>query len=165
MEFVIRELDSSIVKDIHQVDDEFDIVSKLVLRLEDGRLSYTTVSIPPKTKRYPPDDFDYATYVDNPEKTVFLAYVDGQVVGQIILRRNWNRFAWVEDIGVDRKFRRRGIGRALLSHGEMWAKQEGLAGVMCETQDNNVGACRLYESCGFVLRGFDTGLYGGGKSV
>jgi len=26
-------------------------------------------------------------------------------------------------------------------------------------QDNNVAACRLYESCGFKLRGVDTHLY------
>ena len=32
---------------------------------------------------------------------------------------------------------------------------------MLETQDNNVPACRLYERCGFQLRGFDTHLYKG----
>ncbi len=30
---------------------------------------------------------------------------------------------------------------------------------MLETQDNNVGACKFYESCGFQLKGFDTSLY------
>ena len=160
MNFIIKELDSSMVKDIHQVDNEFDIVSKLVLRLEDNRLSYTTVSIPPKKKRYPPDDFDYTTYPDDPEKTAFLAYVDGQVAGQLILHIHWNRFAWVESIGVDRKFQRMGIGRALVSRGLQWARDNKLPGIMLETQDNNVGACRFYESCGFVLKGLDTGLYG-----
>ena len=160
MEFVIKELDSSLVKDIHRIDDEFDIDSKFVLHLEDNRLSYTTVSIPHKTKRYPPDDFDYSTYPDDPEKGVFLAYVDGQIAGELLLRINWNKFAWVEGIGVDRKFRRMGIGRALIARGLRWAKDNNLPGIMLETQDNNVGACRFYESCGFVLRGFDTGLYG-----
>ena len=160
MQFVIKELDSSLVKDLHRIDEEFDIESRLVLHLENGRLTYTTVNIPPKKKRYPPDDFDYTTYPDNPEKTAFLAYVDGQIAGQLILRLNWNRFSWVEGIGVDRKFRRMGIGRALISHGLQWAKDKKLPGIMLETQDNNVAACRFYESCGFILRGFDTGLYG-----
>jgi hypothetical protein len=33
--------------------------------------------------------------------------------------------------------------------------------MMLETQDNNVLGCRLYASCGFELRGFDTHLYKG----
>ena len=159
MKFIIKELDNNMVRDIHKVDNEFDIVSRLVLCLENGCLSYTTVGVSPEKKRYPPDEVDYTTYVDNPEKAVFLAYVDGQVAGELILRRNWNKFAWIEDIGVDRKFRRMGIGRALISRGVQWAKDARLPGIMLETQENNVGACRFYESCGFVLKGYDSGLY------
>ena len=160
MDFIIKELDNGIIKDIHRIDDEFDIDSKLVLRLEDNRLTYTTVGLLPGKKRYDTDEFDYTTYVDNPEKAVYLAYVDGQIAGELLLRINWNKFAWVEGIGVDRKFRRMGIGRALISRGHQWAKDNKLPGIMVETQDNNVGACRFYESCGFVIKGFDTGLYG-----
>jgi ribosomal protein S18 acetylase RimI-like enzyme len=90
----------------------------------------------------------------------FLAYVGGQVAGQIMLYRNWNRFAVIGDIEVDSKFRRMGIGQALVERGLQWAKKNNLPGIMVETQDTNVGACRFYESCGFVLKGFDTGLYG-----
>jgi streptothricin acetyltransferase len=32
---------------------------------------------------------------------------------------------------------------------------------MLETQNNNVGACKLYEACGFTLGGFDRYLYRG----
>ena len=159
MDFIIKELDDRLLKDLHQIDEEFDIDSKLVLQLDNDELTYKTVNIPHRTKRYPPDDFDYTTYPDNPEKTAFLAYVSDQVAGQLILRVNWNRFAWVEGIGVDRDFRRRGIGRALVSRGLQWAKDNKLLGIMLETQDNNVGACRFYESCGFQLTGFDRHLY------
>ncbi len=40
-----------------------------------------------------------------------------------------------------------------------------LMGVMLETQDNNVGACRLYQACGFEIGGFDRKLYGGIAAV
>ena len=159
MEFIIKELDENIVKDLHRCNSEFVIDSKLVLHYENDRLTYTTVSLPAYTKRYPPDEIDYTAYVNNPEKTAFIAYVVGQVAGQLILRRNWNRFAWIENIVVDIAFRRNGIGRALLSHGETWARRNDLVGMMLETQDTNTGACRFYHSCGFVLRGFDTSLY------
>ena len=42
---------------------------------------------------------------------------------------------------------------------EVKAKEKGFPGLMLETQDNNVAACRLYARCGFELRGFDTHLY------
>jgi ribosomal protein S18 acetylase RimI-like enzyme len=42
-----------------------------------------------------------------------------------------------------------------------WAKEKGLPGLMLETQNNNVAACHLYESCGFELGGFDRNLYKG----
>jgi GNAT superfamily N-acetyltransferase len=101
--------------------------------------------------------------VNNPEKTAFLAYADERVVGQLILNRHWNAFTWVEGIGVDKNYRRLGIGRALVKRGAEWAKKRGLLGIMVETQDNNVKACRFYESCGFILKGFDTGLYQASK--
>lgn len=157
--FVIIELDKSLIGDLHQIDNESDIDSRLVLRLEDNRLSYTIVDVPHTTKRFPQDDYEYTSYPDDPEKTAFLTYVDKRVAGEIILRKNWNKFTLVEWIGVDRNFRRMGIGRALISRAIQWARDKKLPGIMLETQDNNVGACLFYASCGFVLKGFDTGLY------
>jgi streptothricin acetyltransferase len=159
MEFVIRELDDSIVKDINKCDSAFVVDSKIVPRYENGQVGSTVVSVPGYVKRYEPDSLDYTSYIGNPEKTAYLAYIDGEVAGQLILRRNWNRFAWIEDIRVENKFRRRGIGKALLAQGEIWAQQKGFPGIMLETQDSNVGACRFYEKYGFVLGGFDTYLY------
>ena len=159
MTYIIKELDSSLIRDIHRIDNECDIDSKLVLRLVENRLSYTVVSVPHTTRRFPQDDYEYTTYPDDPEKTAFLAYIDDQVAGELILRKNWNRFALVEWIGVDRKFRRMGIGEALISRSRQWARDKNLPGIMLETQDTNVGACRFYQSCGFVLKGFDSGLY------
>jgi streptothricin acetyltransferase len=36
-----------------------------------------------------------------------------------------------------------------------------MPGMMLETQTNNVGACKLYESCGFQIGGIDSFLYKG----
>jgi ribosomal protein S18 acetylase RimI-like enzyme len=60
---------------------------------------------------------------------------------------------------VEPEYRGEGIGRALIECAIAWAKEKGLPGIMLETQDNNVPACRLYARCGFTLRGFDTHLY------
>ncbi len=163
IEVVIREFDKKTVKDIHQVDGTFTIDSKLILYLENNTLVYTIEDVHPFKKQYTPDDVDYYTYVDDPDKTVYLAYIEGQIVGQIILRKNWNNFAYIEDIAVDAAFRNRGVGKALLTYAKKWAREKKVAGIMLETQNNNVAACRLYEGNGFVLGGFDKYLYKGLK--
>ena len=162
MEIIISEIDKSSIKALNKCDSAFVVDSRLILHYENGRLSYTVASMPKYTKRYEPQNLDYSTYINNPEKTAFIAYADSKPIGQIIIRKNWNRFALIEDIRVDVNFRRRGIGKALIECGERWARQKGFPGFMVETQDSNVGACCFYEKYGFVLGGLDTQLYRAG---
>lgn len=161
MEIVIKELGASNTQYVNQCDGTFLVDSILRLQAENGKLSYTVASIPSFYKQYPHDDIDYNAYVGHPDKTIFFAYADGQLAGQIILRKNWNRYAYVEDFAVDVKFRKLGIGKALMSHTVQWAKSKNLAGIMLETQNNNVGACGFYARFGFQLGGFDRLLYKG----
>jgi ribosomal protein S18 acetylase RimI-like enzyme len=41
-----------------------------------------------------------------------------------------------------------------------WTKEKKLKGIMLETQDTNLAACRFYKKYGFILGGVDTMLYG-----
>lgn len=45
--------------------------------------------------------------------------------------------------------------------GAVLEPQENLPGMMLETQNNNLGACRLYERCGYVMGGVDHLRYRG----
>ena len=161
MNITIRQLDERNFGDLNRCDGAFTVDSRLVLHAENGIIGYTVVSIPPYQKRYPVEELDYAAYLHHPDKAIFFAYADEQLAGQIVVRKNWNYYAYIEDIVVDAGFRRLGVGRALLQHAAAWARAKQLAGVMLETQNNNVAACRLYESCGFQLAGFDRCLYQG----
>jgi ribosomal protein S18 acetylase RimI-like enzyme len=158
---VIKELDPTNVQHVNQCDGTFLVDTILRLNAENGRISYTPVSVPAYYKRYPSEEVDYTGYLDDPDKTIFFAYLDGQLAGQIILRQNWNNYAYVEDIAVDIKFRRQGIGKILISQAVDWAKSKKLPGLMLETQNNNLNACRFYERLGFQLAGFDRLLYKG----
>ena len=147
--------------DVGKCDGAFTVDSKLVLSARDNVVSYEVVPVAPYEKRYAKQEIDYGRYVGAEDRAVYLAYIDGVVAGEMRLWVHWNGFAYIDDIVVDRGYRRRGVGRALIEQAVGWAKAKGLAGVMLETQDNNVGACRLYEACGFVIGGFDRKLYRG----
>jgi len=161
MAITLCELNDQNIQDVNRCDAVFMVDSKLILQAENDVIRYTAVSVPPYQKRYAFDEIDYSTYLANPDKTIFFANMDGCLAGQIILSKNWNQYASVEDIAVDVHFRRDGVGRALMNQAIVWAKAKQLPGIMLETQNNNVPACRFYEHCGFTLGGFDRYLYKG----
>lgn len=159
MEIIIREIDETNQSDANRVDSSFTVVSRLALRVEDGSITYTIVPAPPYRKSYPPDEIDPSACMYNPDYVMYLAYVDGQLAGQVVIGPRWNGYAYLEDIRVDPHFRRGGVGRALMAQAITWARARGKPGIMLETQDVNVGACQFYERCGFVLGGLDHYVY------
>ena len=146
--------------DINTPNELFAIIGRLKPSFTDGKWSWTE-ELYDRTvlKRYPNDDCDYAAYLDNPDKAVFLAYADGKCAGQIVLRKDWNRYAFIEDICVSASYRGNGIGTALIQKAVQWAKEKGLCGLALETQDNNLLACRFYAKCGFSVGAVNTMLY------
>ena len=161
MNITVEEINSRNILDINKCDNEFIIESKLKLRVENDEIKWTTIQIPPTRKRYKVDNVDYTTYIGNRDRVVFFAYVEGGIAGQVILRKNWNAYAYIEDLTVDVHYRRQGIGKHLISRTRQWTEEHRLSGIMLETQNNNVPACKFYEDCGFQLKGFDIYLYKG----
>ena len=154
-------MDTQSIKDVNQVNGVFTIDSRLHIQIEDDRITYSREDVCPYEKRYNIDERDLKSYISNSDRAIFLAYVDHHVVGQIIIRKNWNKYAYIEDLIVDVAYRRQGIGVTLLEQAKRWAKEKKLPGIMLETQNNNVAACILYESFGFTLEGVDFYLYKG----
>jgi ribosomal protein S18 acetylase RimI-like enzyme len=161
MNITIREIEESSVQSVKQYGSSFDVTSKLELHAENGKISYMVVAVPPYIKQYEPEEIEPNSYVGSSDRTVFFAYMDDNLAGQIRLWKNWNKYAYIDDIAVEPAYRGRGVGHALIERAIEWAKSKELPGIMLETQNNNVAACRLYERCGFELCGFDTQLYKG----
>ncbi|MEO5886853.1 MAG: GNAT family N-acetyltransferase [Anaerolineales bacterium] len=161
MEIIIREIDMDTQLHFGQCDSSFTVNSKLILYAENERISYTVVDVPPCTKKYDAHQTDFAEYASDPDKTIFLAYMNNEIAGQVRVTKYWNQYALIDDFVVDTKHRRQGVGRLLIARAIEWAKTSGFPGVTLETQNINVAASLLYESCGFELRGFDTHLYKG----
>ena len=159
MQITLRQMDS---QSLHQVDRFYRnsiVTSKLMLHIQDNKISYSIIPVQQYEKILIVDPEDYTTFIDNPQKVIFFADVDGQPVGQIKMIPWWNKFTYLEELTVDTPFRGKGVGHALLTRAIEWAKQQHFPGVTLETQDNNVPACMLYEKSGFVLSGFDLYAY------
>lgn len=134
------------------------VTSRLALGIENEKLVYTVVPVEqPYEREVHASDIDYG--FDESGPTIFFAEVDDRLAGRIRMMRWWNHFAYVEDLAVNPEYRGMGVGRSLMERGIQWAREKHFPGVMLETQDDNVPACMLYQSCGFVLSGFDRNLY------
>jgi len=156
---LIRKMTHANIGDYNQANEEFMVIGRIVPRYENDCWSYTEeLYSEPYSKQYEDEDI-HTSYIDNERKVVFFYYVDNRCVGQIRMSSSWNGYAFIEDLGICRDYRRQGIGKRLLEHAIAWAEQHRLIGLALETQDVNVLACRFYARNGFVIGGVDTMLY------
>ncbi|MGE5377976.1 MAG: GNAT family N-acetyltransferase [Bacteroidota bacterium] len=157
MEIIIRESGTGESPQTRSFSRRSMVTSRLVLGIENEKLVYTITSVEPYEREVHAEDTEYG--FDDAGPTIFFAEVDGQLAGRIKMMRWWNQFGYVEDLVVNPEYRGMGLGRKLLERGIQWAHENDFPGVMLETQDDNVPACTLYKSCGFVLSGFDRNVY------
>lgn len=88
-------------------------------------------------------------------------WLDGRAVGHIVMSTHWSGFAYIDELAVDESARRHGVARSLLDVAQFWSRKRNLPGIVLETQNNNLAACRLYERCGYVVGGVDHMRYRG----
>jgi GNAT superfamily N-acetyltransferase len=88
-------------------------------------------------------------------KSLFLSAIhQGQPIAYLTIEICQTQAAWITDVVVSEKFRRQGIGSALLMSARDWAKGRGIKKVILEMQAKNHAAIQLarklgYEYCGF----------------
>ncbi len=159
MEITIRKIDRQESPQTKSFSRKSTVNSRLVPGIENEKLVYTIILVEPYEREVPAEDTEYG--FDESDPAIFLAEVDrsAKLAGRIKMLKWWNQFGYVEDLVVNPEYRGLGIGRKLLERGIQWARENNFPGVMLETQDDNVPACMLYQSCGFVLSGFDRNVY------
>jgi ribosomal protein S18 acetylase RimI-like enzyme len=80
----------------------------------------------------------------------WVAFLDGEPVGMALCNRI-ERDAWeVAYLGVAPEARRRGVGRALITHALLEAKAAGMALAQITIDARNTPARRLYRQAGFI---------------
>jgi streptothricin acetyltransferase len=89
-----------------------------------------------------------------------VAEYNGHLVGLLDLEIHyWNDTVNLINLMIDVDYRRNGLGRRLWHRALDFAKQAEVRGIMIETQNTNVAACRFYERMGCALVGINEVLY------
>lgn len=108
----------------------------------------------------PPSREQLEALVRSEASTLFIARVDGRIVGSLTLatfRIPTGVRAWIEDVVVDESARGHGVGEALNRAALDRAQAEGAITVELTSRPSREAANRLYLRMGFVTR--DTNVY------
>lgn len=90
----------------------------------------------------------------------FGAYDENLLVGLVTGEpHEWNRSLWVSEFHVVEAYRNMGIGKQLMECVAEKAKRAGFRTIVCETQNTNVTAIKVYRKLGFNLEGIDISYY------
>jgi ribosomal protein S18 acetylase RimI-like enzyme len=115
-------------------------------------------SAPPLT------DEELAAIVAAPATLLFVARVDGRIVGSLTLvlfRLPTGMRAWIEDVVVDSAARGHGVGEALNRAAIAAAHEHGARTVDLTSRPSRAAANRLYQRLGFQARESTVYRYGG----
>lgn len=108
----------------------------------------------------PPTKAELAELIGSEASTMFVARVDGRIVGSLTLamfRIPTGVRAWIEDVVVDDSARGHGVGEALNRAALDHAKARGAITVELTSRPSREAANRLYQRMGFVAR--ETNVY------
>ena len=91
---------------------------------------------------------------------ILVAVLAEEVVGYISLMDNIVPITtWVTDLAVKRRFRRQGIGAALVLAAEEWGSQHSDRNITLEVQPKNTPGIRLAQKLGFEFCGYNDRYY------
>jgi ribosomal protein S18 acetylase RimI-like enzyme len=111
--------------------------------------------IPQLSSSPPPNAEQLAELVAHPDSVLFVARLDGTIVGSLTLvqyRIPTGLKAWIEDVVVDESARGHGIGEMLNQAALDEARRRGHKGVSLTSRPSREAANRLYQRIGFTAR-------------
>jgi ribosomal protein S18 acetylase RimI-like enzyme len=99
-----------------------------------------------------PTDDEAAAFLASEDIHVWVAEVEGELAGfayaYVLLRIDGDTSVFLYELGVDERFRRRGLGRALVDEARALAERVGAAKMWVDTSYDNEPARRTYAAAG-----------------
>jgi ribosomal protein S18 acetylase RimI-like enzyme len=76
--------------------------------------------------------------------------VEGAIIGTVMAGYEGHR-GWINYLGVDPAFRRRGLGRVLMQEAERHLREAGCPKINLQVRSANTDAINFYRSIGFAV--------------
>ena len=150
-------------EDVNIANEPFSILGCVKPRLENGVWGYEIEFDPPGNRpevTFPDEKRDF----DSDAGSVYIgAYENERCIGLACLQQAPFAYIYLDDLKVNKAYRRMGIGALLIEKAKEEAVKNGYLGIYTIVQDNNVGAFLFYLKSGFAIGGFDNRVYSHGK--
>lgn len=93
---------------------------------------------------------------DSSKGMYFVAEIDGQVVGQLMITFEWSDWRngniwWIQSVYVLPEYRRRGVFRAMFEYVEREARNVGVVGLRLYVEQHNAAAQGTYKRLEMTL--------------
>jgi ribosomal protein S18 acetylase RimI-like enzyme len=128
--------------------------------VDDELVTCFAALVPQLSSSPPPTADQLAQIVASPHSVLYLARLDGCIVGSLTLafyRIPTGLKAWIEDVVVDQSVRGQGVGEALSRAAVDEARRRGAKHVSLTSRPSRDTANRLYQRLGFEP--YDTNVY------
>ena len=143
------------------VDPAGEVVVDTAEVVDDALVAAFERLIPQLSSSSPtPSSAALAASVDGADTVLFLAKLEGVIVGSLTLAFYpipTGRKAWIEDVVVDETARGRGVGAKLNEAALAEARRRGVKDVSLTSRPSRQAANRLYQRLGFEPR--ETNIY------
>lgn len=140
---------------------EHSVTIEIATTVDDELVAAFDALIPQLSSSSPPPSREQLEeLVGGSDTVVFLARLDGAIVGSLTLafyRIPTGMKAWIEDVVVDESARGHGVGQLLNEAALDVARERGAKNVSLTSRPSRESANRLYQRIGFQAR--ETNLY------
>ena len=147
----MRRVGAARAGNVRRVSVQIEIASEATDELRDA-----LAHLLPQLSSSPPPTLDELRLItDNPESVLFVARLEGRIVGSLTLifyRIPTGLKAWIEDVVVDETARGHGIGELLNRAALDEAGRRGAKAVSLTSRPSREAANRLYQRIGFESR-------------
>ena len=121
--------------------------------------TFREVRLPrPVDLAYPNDPFALADEWKR-KAMIYVALSGSEAVGYVAMTRPRTEIAWITDIVVSPKQRRRGVASAMLAAAHKWCSDEGILKIFIEMQSKNHPAMMLVHKLGYEFCGYNDQYY------
>ena len=140
--------------------EDFDDVNNLFMQLHNLEMEQRPDLFRKIEKPTTSRAWDFEASLTDSSKIMIGAEVDGKIVGFVIVQirqaeykiQTPRTFAYFENIVVDEKYRRKGIGTAIYQEGVKRAKEQGATSMELKVWNFNTGAIKFYQSLGMSVQ-------------